>query len=106
MPGKSMGIAPKELMASTMKVLPNSLAARPMASMGLSMPLVVSQCTTTTCVIDPIGRQRPPHVFGGRRLRFRILERTYGDRLHGGHFGDPLAVGPIGQDEELALAEG
>ena len=51
MPGKSMGIAPKELMASTTNVLPNSLAAWPIGSIGLSMPLVVSQCTTTTCVI-------------------------------------------------------
>ncbi len=51
MPCKSMGIAPKELMASTTNVLPNSLAAWPIGAIGLSMPLVVSQCTTTTWVM-------------------------------------------------------
>ncbi len=50
-----------------------------------------------------IGRQGGPHVGGRRRLRLRILERRQGDRLHGGHLGDPLAVGPVDQHQQLAL---
>ena len=52
MPGRSIGIAPKELMASTMNVLSNSAATRPISAIGFKMPLVISQWTTMTWVID------------------------------------------------------
>ncbi len=103
MPGRSMGIAPKELMASTTNVLPNSLAAWPIGSIGLSMPLVVSQCTTTTCVIagSAASAARTSAAAGGCDSAY--LSVVSGDRLHGGHLGDPLAVGPVDQHQEFAL---
>ena len=100
MPGRSISSAPKELMASTMNVLPNSLATRPIASMGLSIPLVVSQWTTETCVM--VGSASAAARRRRRRLRFGIFQRRQVDLLHGGHFGQQLAVGSVDDYQKLA----
>ena len=47
----SSGRAPKEDMASTMKILPRAFTARAMSAMGFTMPDVVSQWMTQTWLI-------------------------------------------------------
>ena len=48
-----MGTPPKLLIASTMKIFPCFLTILPIFSIGLSMPVVVSEWTTATWVIAP-----------------------------------------------------
>ena len=47
----SMSIAPKELIASTMRPLPWRSHAAAISGSGLSVPAPVSQCTCATCVM-------------------------------------------------------
>src|SRR5271157_5287735 len=62
-----MGIVPKLLIASTMKLQRYRCTTCPIGLSGLRMPVVVSQWTQATCVIA--GSLRFTGVIGGAVLR-------------------------------------
>jgi hypothetical protein len=82
----SSGMAPKELMASTMSTFPRDFTAVAISGSGLTMPDVVSQCMTTMVAMarsasicaatsSGLGARLSPtsSVAQGRPSRSRIL---------------------------------
>ena len=53
--GTLISTPPKELMASTTKVLPAAFTTEPTAAMSLRMPVVVSLCTMATMVTSGLA---------------------------------------------------